>query len=384
MPFEFATAGRIRFGNGVFRDTGEIAAGMGKRTLVVTGKSGVHSGGLYEQLSERGIQWLEVKVEGEPTTLSVQQGVEAARTFGAEFGIALGGGSVIDTGKAITAMLTNSGELLDFLEVVGRGQKIANPAAPLIAIPSTAGTGSEVTRNAVLGVPDSRVKVSLRSPLMIPSVALVDPELTLSLPPAVTASTGMDALTQALEPYVSARANPLTDLYCKEGLRRASRWLAQAYRHGDDLRAREEMALASLMGGLALANAGLGVVHGFASVIGGMFPAPHGAICARLLPAATAVNIQALRQRRPGDAALRRYQEIAELLTGRQDAMLEAGVKRLAELAETLEIPPLSTYGMTAADIPVVVEKTKAASSTKANPIELITEELETILEQAL
>ncbi len=311
MPFEFATANRIRFGNGAFEDAGEIAAGMGKRALVVTGLRGAGADELHAQLSGRGIHWLDVQAHGEPTILSVQQGLEAARAFGAEFGIALGGGSVIDTGKAITAMLTNPGELLDYLEVVGRGQKLANMAAPLIAIPTTSGTGSEVTRNAVLGVPESKVKVSLRSPLMIPRVALIDPELTLSLPQEATASTGMDALTQVLEPYVSVRSNRLTDLYCREGLQRGAKWLVQAYRQGDDLKAREEMAWTSLLGGLALANAGLGTVHGFASVIGGMFTAPHGAVCARLLPLVTSMNIQALQQRKPGDSALRRYEEIA-------------------------------------------------------------------------
>ncbi len=384
MAFEFATANRIRFGNGALKDTGDIARSMGKRALVVTGLGGAEPAELYEQLTDRSIEWLDVQVQGEPTIRSVQQGIEAARAFGAEFGIALGGGSVIDTGKAVTAMLNNSGELLDYLEVVGRGQTLKNPAAPLIAIPTTAGTGSEVTRNAVLGVPESKVKVSLRSPLMIPYVALVDPELTLSLPPAVTASTGMDALTQVLEPYVSVRSNPMTDLFCKEGLRRGAHWLVQAYRHGDDLQARQEMSWTSLLGGLALANAGLGAVHGFASVIGGMFHAPHGAICARLLPAVTAANIRALQLRQPGDRALPRYREISSLLTGQEDAGLEEGVQWLVELGEVLEIPPLSAYGMTAADIPVVVEKTLAASSTKANPIVLTPEELVEILEQAL
>ncbi len=384
MPFEFATANSIHFGSGAIRAVREVAAQMGKRAFLTSGMGGADNGLLCQQLSDQGIQWVDVKVQGEPTIPSVQGGIEAARAFGAEFGVALGGGSVIDTGKAISAMLTNPGELLDYLEVVGRGQKLAHPAAALIAIPTTAGTGSEVTRNAVLGVPESKVKVSLRSPLMIPRVALVDPELTLSLPAAVTASTGMDALSQVLEPYVSVRSNPLTDLYCREGLRRGARWLVQAYRHGDDLRAREEMAWTSLLGGLSLANAGLGTVHGFASVIGGMFQAPHGAICARLLSPVTAMNIQALQQRRPGDPILRRYQEIANLLIGQENVYLEAGAEWLQDLVETLQISPLSSYGMTRADIPAVVEKTLAASSTKANPIVLTPMELETILEQAL
>ena len=194
-------------------------------------------------------------------------------------------------------MLTNGGRLLDYLEVVGGGQPLARPSAPCIAIPTTAGTGSEVTRNAVLSAPDQRVKVSLRSPLMLPRLAVVDPTLTQGLPRSITASTGLDALTQLIEPYVSCRANPATDAWCVEGLRRASGALRRACDDGADVDAREQMALASLFSGFALANAGLGAVHGFAGTIGGMFDAPHGAICAALLPHVMAGNLRALASR---------------------------------------------------------------------------------------
>src|SRR5208282_5705063 len=227
-----------------------------------------------------------------------------------------GGGSAIDAAKAIAAMLTNKGELLDYVEIIGRGKPLTQPSAPFIAVPTTAGTGSEVTRNAVLASPEHRVKVSLRSPLMLPRVAVVDPELTYALPPAITASTGLDALTQLIEPFVCARANPMVDALCIEGIRRAARSLREVVHQNPGKSAREDMALASLFGGIALANAGLGAVHGFAGPMGGMFAAPHGALCAALLPGVMAANVAALRRRQPGGEGLRRYDEIARLLTG--------------------------------------------------------------------
>src|SRR5207245_11298164 len=212
-------------------------------------------------------------------------------------------------------------ELLDYLEVIGQGRALENASTPFIAMPTTAGTGSEVTRNAVLASPRHRVKVSLRSPFLLPKIALVDPELTYDLPPSITASTGLDALTQLIEPYVSSRANPMTDAVCVDGLRRVARSLRVAFEAGRNAAAaREDMAVASLFGGLALANAGLGAVHGFAGPIGGMFPAPHGAVCAALLPDTMEVNLRALRRRAPESETLRRFDEIARILTGRPEA----------------------------------------------------------------
>jgi alcohol dehydrogenase class IV len=241
-----------------------------------------------------------------------------------------------------------------------------------------------VTRNAVLVSPEHRVKVSLRSPLMLPRLALVDPELTHGLPPEVTASTGLDALTQVMEPYVSNRANPLTDALCREGLHRAARSLRRAYEQGDDAAAREDMALASLFSGLALANAKLGAVHGFAGVIGGMFPGPHGAVCARLLPHVMAVNVRALQERSPESKALRRYDEIARILTGNDEATADDGVAWVQELCQALQVPPLASYGMTPEDFPVLIEKTSVASSTQGNPIKLTSDEMQGILTRAL
>ena len=284
MRFEFAAATRILFGPGTLQEVASLALGMGKRAFVVTGRSAERAAPLLEGLKEHRVESVLANVPGEPTTDLALAGVERARETQCDFVIGIGGGSVLDAGKAIAALMTNKGDLFDYLEVIGRGNPLAHPSAPYIAVPTTAGTGSEVTRNAVLASPEHQVKVSLRSPSMLPRLAVVDPELMYSMPPAVTASTGLDALTQVLEPYVSNQANPMTDGICREGLGRAARSLRRAYEDGRDAEARQDMALVSLFGGLALANAKLGAVHGFAGPLGGLFPAPHGTICARLLP----------------------------------------------------------------------------------------------------
>ncbi|HVM51307.1 MAG TPA: iron-containing alcohol dehydrogenase, partial [Candidatus Acidoferrum sp.] len=239
-------------------------------------------------------------------------------------------------------------------------------------------------RNAVLASPPHRVKVSLRSPLLLAKIALVDPELTYDLPPAVTASTGLDALTQLIEPYVCSRPNPITDALCVEGLRRAARSLRTAFRDGRNATARQDMAVAGLFGGLALANAGLGAVHGFAGPIGGMFPAPHGAVCAALLPHVMEMNLRALRQRQPASEILHRYQEVARILTGRADAPAEAGVEWVRQLVSDLAIPGLGTYGIKQEHVAELVEKSAKASSMKANPVALTPGELQEVLVGAL
>jgi alcohol dehydrogenase class IV len=253
-----------------------------------------------------------------------------------------------------------------------------------IAIPTTAGTGSEITRNAVIESPEHGVKVSLRSPLILPSLALVDPELTYELPPAVTASTGLDALTQLIEPFVSVKANPMIDAICREGMNRAARSLRRAYENGADIEAREGMSLASLFGGLALANAALGAVHGFAGPLGGMLHAPHGAICARLLPLVMDANLKALETREPRHPALARYVEVAQILTGNKKSTAHDGVTWVSGLVHDLYIPALSAYGMTRERFPEAVEKTMKASSFKGNPIPLMEAELLGILEMAM
>ncbi len=297
MTFEFATAGRILFGCGQLRQVPALARGLGRRALLVLGASNRGREGLTQALGEAGIRPVSFNVGGEPTTHLVDEATRMARAEGCDLVIALGGGSVIDAGKAVAGLLGNPGVALDYLELVGGGKSLANPGVPFVAIPTTAGTGAEVTRNAVLDVPEHKAKASLRSHHLLPRLAIVDPELTLSMPPEVTAYTGMDALTQLIEPFVSHAANPLTDGICREGLARAARSLAAVYRDGSDLTAREEMALAALCGGMALANAKLGAVHGFAGVLGGATGQAHGALCARLLPHVMEVNLRAADER---------------------------------------------------------------------------------------
>jgi alcohol dehydrogenase class IV len=380
LRFEFSTAGRILFGSGVIAELPEIAAKFGARPVIVCGRGGANPGSLIERLEARQLTCSVYAIENEPTIETVRSGREEAALHGCDLVIAFGGGSVIDAGKAIAAMLTNPGDVLDYLEVIGAGKTIPASPIPMIAAPTTAGTGAEVTRNAVISSPEHHFKASMRSPMLIPRVALVDPDLTFSMPPAVTASTGMDALTQLIEPFVSIRANPITDGFCREGIEFAARSLRQAYQNGADPLARESMSAASLLGGLALANAGLGAVHGFASPIGGFYPAPHGAVCARLLAPVVAANIQALQQRADGAPALERYREISRILTGNPAAEISAGAAWLAALTEDLHIPRLSAYGIKRQDVPDLVERASQASSMKANPIVLTKIELTEVL----
>lgn len=383
MKFEFATAQHILFGEGALGEIGAAARSFGTRALVVTGARLQRAERLLALLNAADVQATIFSVGHEPTVADAVAGIAATKDTGAELIVAFGGGSAIDAAKAIAALVTNPGNVFDYLEVIGKAQPLTQPSLPVIAIPTTAGTGSEVTRNAVLASPEHRVKVSVRSPSMLPRLALVDPELTYSLPATITAATGMDALTQLIEPFVSSRANPLTDAICREGLRHAARALALAVRRGHDVAARRDMAFASLCGGLALANAGLGAVHGFAGPFGGMYAAPHGAICAALLPEVVAVNVKALRQRQPDSTALLRYAEVAHLLTGSIEATIDDAIVWLRALVVGLEIPPLSHYGLTSAGALALVKKARAASSMKANPIALTDEELTAILDAA-
>jgi alcohol dehydrogenase class IV len=383
MQFEFATATRIIFGPGTVEKVAPLAADMGRRAFVVTGRDAHRAEPLLGPLSKQNISALTFTVPEEPTTAIVLEGVERARHAACDLVIGIGGGSVVDTGKAIAALLTNSGELLDYLEVIGRGRPLTQTPAPYIAIPTTAGTGAEVTRNAVLASPEHGVKVSMRSPLMLPRLAAVDPVLTYSMPPAVTASTGLDALTQLTEAYVSNQANPLTDGICREGLKLAARSLQRAYEDGTNESAREDMSLASLLSGLALANVRLGAVHGFAGPVGGLFSARHGLICARLLPFVMEANVHALQTRAPGSPALARYDEVAQTLTGMTTARAADGIRWVQDLCLTMKVPRLAQIGLKREDFPTVVAKSQEASSMKGNPIALTDGELTEILRKA-
>ncbi|MBV8807696.1 MAG: iron-containing alcohol dehydrogenase [Acidobacteriaceae bacterium] len=383
MHFEFATAARIVFASGALSRAPNIVREFGTRALVITGRNRTRAAPLIEGLERAGCKTSLFATNGEPTLEIVRKGAQIARQD-CELVIGFGGGSAIDTAKAVAALAPNSGEPLDYLEVIGKGKPLEHAPLPVIAIPTTAGTGAEVTRNAVLGSPEHRVKASLRSPLMLPRAAIVDPDLTLDLPENITASTGLDTLTQLIEPYVSKRANLMTDLFCREGLKRVSQALPQAFRNGGDRGARDSMSFASLLSGLALANAGLGVVHGFAAPLGGMLEAPHGALCAAVLPYGMAMNIRALRERAPESDALARYAEIAGILTGSADAEPEDGTAWVRKLCKQLAIPPLRTYGLRSEQIPQLVEQALRANSMKANPIPLTMKESMEIARLAL
>lgn len=382
--FEFATSSRVLFGAGTVAELPGAVRSFGRLALVVTGRSTDRCQTVIEALKAEGISTTVWSAVGEPTVADVEQGAAVARESGCEMVVAIGGGSVVDAGKAVAALAPNPGPVLDYLEVIGRGRPLASNPLPCLAVPTTAGTGSEVTRNSVLRSVEHRVKVSLRSARMLPAVAVVDPELTLSLPPDTTAATGLDALTQLIEPYVSCRANPLTDALAVEGIGRAARALPVAVQQGDRIEARADMALASLFSGMALANAGLGAVHGFAAPIGGRVEAPHGAVCAALLPHVMAANVRALDARAPDHPSRSRFDDVARLLTGRPAAAAADGIAWIADRVREFSVPTLGHWGLSAADVEPLVDQASRASSMKANPIVLTGEELAGILAAAL
>jgi alcohol dehydrogenase class IV len=384
VRFEFATAGRIVFGRGRLAEVGALTADLGKRALVVAGRGSDRAERVMVLLRAAGVETALARVHGEPTTADVRGAASLSRAAGCDVVVAVGGGSAIDLGKAAAAMLGNDGDPLDYLEVVGRGKKLERPAAPCVAIPTTAGTGAEVTRNAVIGVPEHRVKVSLRSHLMLPRVALVDPELTDGLPPRITASTGFDALAQVIEPYVCNKPTPVTDVLCVDAMQRVARSLRRACESGSDAPARDDMSMASLIGGIALTNAGLGAVHGFAGPIGGMFDVPHGEVCAALLAQVMGANVNALRERAPGSPVIGRFDVVAQALTGKPGAVAEDGVEWVLALARDVGIRGLGSHGIEAAHVAGIVEKAKAASSMKANPIALTDGELAQVVGAAI
>ncbi|WP_395735717.1 iron-containing alcohol dehydrogenase [Prosthecobacter sp.] len=361
--FEFATAQRIIFGRGVVRELPELCRSFGQRTLLITGSRPQQYASLLPHV---GIH----AVSGEPTVEDIQEGVSLAKELEADVIVAIGGGSVVDAGKAIAAMSTQPGDLMRYIEVIGDGKPLEVAPLPYIAVPTTAGTGAEATRNAVLASTEHRVKASLRHISMLPRVALIDPELAVDVPAHVTAASGMDALTQCLEAFVCSRAQPMTDALCLDGIQRAVRSLEHAVQNGHNLDAREDMALCALNSGIALANAGLGAVHGFAAPIGGMFHAPHGAVCAALLAPVWEANSQRVKDRS-------KFVQIDTMLCGN-------AVDYLHALTARLQIPQLRAWGIAEADLEEIARKAAAASSMKANPVTLTHEELVGILRSAL
>lgn len=398
MKFEFAAPGRIIFGPGSVSEAGPAAAllvgtsGSAVRALVVSGAGSLavpRDGGnaraapLLASLEAVGIACERFAIGKEPRFEDARAALELARASGCRLVVGFGGGSALDLAKVVAALLANPGDPLDYAEVIGGGKALAEPSYPCIAIPTTAGTGSEATRNAVLVSTEEGVKASLRSPTMLPRLAIVDPEQSYGLPPRVTAETGMDALAQLLEPLVCSSPNPLVDGICREALPRAVASLPRAFRDGSDEGAREGMAYASLSGGLALANARLGAVHGFAAPLGGAFPIPHGAACAALLAPVATANVRALRARDPHGPALARYAEAARMLTGYASALPEDAGPGLKRLADELGIRGLRSFGIKLEDFPAIARKAAAASSMRGNPISLLPDELAAILDAA-
>jgi alcohol dehydrogenase class IV len=381
--FEFITSDRIIFGNGSLEKIKNIAPEFGDKALLVCGSGSVPMEKLLAFLQEVGVSSVVFRVEQEPDIPTIKSGLTMAKSSNCRFVIGYGGGSVLDSAKAISALMTNSGDITDYLEVIGGGQKITHTPAPMIAVPTTAGTGTEVTKNAVISSLEHNVKVSMRSPLMIPKVAIVDPHLTMSMPPSVTASTGMDALTQVIEGYVSSKSNPMTDALAQEGIKRGSHALLVAYQNGHDQQARYDMALTSLFGGLVLGNSGLGAVHGFAGPIGGMFHVPHGVICASLLPFVMKFNAIELSELNGMESVTKKYHDIARWVTGDKDASIEDGVAWIENLANQLKIPGLQEIGIKKSDFPGIIEKSIVSSSMQKNPILLEESVLSQILEAA-
>ena len=379
--FDFATAGRVVVGAGRSAELGGLIAGLGSRALVCTGSHPERHRPILDRLD---LPTAIVRVTGEPTVEDARAAVAAGRDHQADLVVGIGGGSVLDVAKAVAMLLGNGGDPLDYLEVVGRGLPITRASVPYAAVPTTAGTGAEVTENAVLASPQHNRKASLRSRYMLPRLALVDPSLAIACPPEVTAASGLDALTQCLEPYVSARATALTDVLAAEGLRRAAFGLRAAYLDGGDLDARTNMAICSLLSGMSLANAKLGAVHGLAGVIGGMVEAAHGAICAALLAATVEVNVRALRTREPENPALSRFDHVASILTGKPDAGVQDGLAWIRETVQLLRVPGLAELGLRLDHLPDIVAGGRASSSMAGNPITLTDVELHAILETSM
>ena len=388
--FDFFLVGRVLFGNGRCQELGGLARQWGERMLLVTNAGDVGDGALVDRVIElskqAGMTVHCFRQRGEPNVEDVQAALARARERQCDVVVALGGGSAIDAGKAVAGLLTNGGSVLDYMEVIGRGQKLTRPAAPWIAVPTTAGTGAEVTRNAVIGCPEKKFKASLRSEQLLPQLALIDPTLAVDLPRGVTARSGMDALCQLIESFTSNRAQPLTDGLALQGIELAAKALPKVVATGDDLESRGKMALAALISGVTLTNVGLGAVHGFAAPAGANYPIPHGTVCARLLPPVIQANVTALRADSGGDAYLARYAKIGRALTGTggsDSQAIEAGIAFLIDLVEDLQIPPLREFGLTPDGFPELVALARKASSMRYNPVTLSDQALMAILQQA-
>lgn len=386
--FDFVSVPKIVFGRGQVLELGKIVAGLGRRALLVYNGGEFGAGGAVDRAGEAlkaaGVEVTLVRQRGEPTVADVERATATARGADCDVVVAVGGGSAIDAAKAVAGVLANGGSPLDYMEVIGQGRPLTRPATPWVAVPTTAGTGAEVTRNAVIGEPSRRFKASLRSELLLPRVALVDPELGVDVPPDVTAASGMDALCQLIESFTSTGANPLTDALALKGIELAARALPRAFHDGGDFGAREDMAIAALLSGVCLTNAGLGAVHGFAAPLGANTSAPHGVICAALLPHVVRANVAALRAQSDSHYVLRRYTAVGRILDPGADPSPDVCASATATLARGLNIPGLSRFGLSPSAVPDIVALAKRSSSMRYNPVVLADGVLADLLRRAL
>ncbi|MCP5424147.1 MAG: iron-containing alcohol dehydrogenase [Gammaproteobacteria bacterium] len=390
-PFSIARLPRIEFGAGVIAKLPELLAHYGERTLLVTGARAFQSSSHWQTLSaglERaGVTWEHLQVTDEPSPSLVDTAVQRWHGAGIQSVAGIGGGSVLDAAKAIAGLLPSGDTVMNYLEGVGAGKDYQGPALPFVAAPTTAGTGSEATKNAVLSERGPQgFKRSFRHDLLVPQYALVDPDLLATCPPRQIAANAMDALTQLLESFVSSRANPITDALAESGLNAVREGLFAWYENGPDAAAgRSCLAYAALLSGISLAQAGLGSVHGLASPLGAYFPIPHGEVCGTLVAAASRINIDAMREREPDNPARDKYARAGNILTGRLHQnprnAREALVLVLKEWTERLELPKLRSYGVEEADFPRIVAHSRGGSM-KTNPILLSDEEVTEILRQ--
>jgi alcohol dehydrogenase len=390
-PFSIAALPRIEFGAGAVKKLPELAAPFGPRLLLVTGATSFaaspHAETLFAALHQHGVSWERFEVSGEPSPELVDGAVRAFHGAGIHAVVGIGGGSVLDAAKAIAGLLIPGNSVMDHLEGVGADKPFRGPATPFIAVPTTAGTGSEATKNAVLSrIGRDGFKKSFRDDALVARVAIIDPDLLATCPPALIAANGMDALTQLLESFTSARANPLTDALALSGLAAVRDGLLAWYEHGT-AEARARMAYASLLSGICLAQTGLGVVHGLASPLGALFPIPHGVVCGTLVAAATRINIEAMGARDPHHPALVKYTEAGRLLANAKDATDAAARAALVETLEDwtarLKLPRLAALGVAADDIGRIIAGSRG-SSMKTNPIALTDAEVAGVVEARL
>jgi alcohol dehydrogenase class IV len=386
LKFDFLTTPQIVFGIGRFKEIGDIISNYGKKVLVIGSKSAFS--GIKDEfeslIAKKKMNFDLHFVKGEPDIQQIDAGVELGLKQKVDVVIGIGGGSAVDAGKAIAGLITNGGSAKDYMEVIGKGSTIKKEAIPYIAIPTTAGTGSEVTKNAVVLSKDDGLKASIRSPLLIPKVALVDPKLMVNVSPEVTAFCGLDALTQLIESYTSTKSQPITDSLAILGIRRITKSLIYVCENGQDISAREDVAFAALLSGICLANAGLGAVHGFASPIGGMLGIPHGIVCGALLTHVVEENIKQMVAEIPFNETLAKYATLGELLANLVFDDIREAADRVIEYTEQisrlLKVPKLSKYGLSDKHFENIIEKAKKSSSMRYNPVQLSDEALFRIL----